>query len=181
MNHPLKFIPAPRRKALFWLFFALTLIILGVFQGLDARLKTRAAPAGIISFEFARNAHEASQIISSWGFPARLHAAFGLGLDYLFMPVYALALGLAILLNSRPAQAGAWQKLGNWLGWGVLLAAACDALENVGLYLALNGYGSNTSVAIVYALVNTKFALLLLGLLYSLIGLALTMREKAAR
>jgi len=108
--------------------------------------------------------------------PARISAAFGLGLDYLFMPVYALALGLAILLASRQLSAGRWQTLGNWLGWGVLLAVACDALENVGLYLALNGYGNDTSVAIVYTFVNIKFALLLLGLLYSLIGLALRAR-----
>jgi len=93
MNHPLEFIPAPRRKPLFWLFFALTLTIFGVFQALDTWLKTRAAPAGIITFEFARNAHEAGQIIGSWSLPARISAAFGLGLDYLFMPVYALAWG----------------------------------------------------------------------------------------
>lgn len=180
MRHPLEFIPAPRRKPLFWLFFGLTLLIFGVFQALDTWLKTRAAPAGILSFEFARNAREASQIISSWSFPARLNAAFGLGLDYLFMPVYALALGLAILLAARQLSAAAWQNLGNWLGWGVLLAATCDSLENIGLFFALQGFGNNEMVAVVYALVNLKFGLLLLGLAYSLAGLALSARKKLA-
>lgn len=172
MKHPLEPIPASRRKTLFWLFFALALAILSIFQALDASLKTRAAPAGILTFEFARNAQQAGQIISSWSLPARLNAAFGLGLDYLFMPVYALAFGLAILWAARQWQAETWQRLGIFLGWGVWLAAACDALENVGLFLALNGYGNNTTVAIVYTLVNIKFGLLLLGLVYALLGLA---------
>ncbi len=172
MNHPLECLPASRRKTLFCLFFALTLIILGVFQGLDFSLRTRAAPAGIITFEFARNAHQAGQIISSWSLPARLSAAFGLGLDYLFMPAYALTLGLATLWAAEQWPLSIWRRLGNWLGWGIWLAAACDALENVGLYAALQGYGNDSSVAIVYTLVNIKFGLLLLGLVYALLGLA---------
>lgn len=167
MKHPFEFVAPPRARQLLGIFALLALLFLGLFQFLDRFLRTRAAPAGIITFELARSQGEAAQIISSWSLNARLDAAFGLGLDYLFMPLYALALSFATLLALR--RASGWvQRLGRWLGWGVWLAVLCDALENVGLYAALQGHLRFFPAELVYPLVLLKFSLLGLALLYSL-------------
>ena len=108
MKHPLESIPSTSRKPLFWAFLAGTLILFAVFRVLDAPLRTLAAPSGIVSFELAGTPSPAQAIIDSWhgageplpGMVSRAYsfAVFGLGIDYLFMPLYATALALGILL-----------------------------------------------------------------------------------
>jgi hypothetical protein len=110
MRHPQEFFPDHLHKTFFHIFNLLTLVLFAVFRALDQSLQTDAAPNGIISFELAGNALTARSIPDSWkeismllsatGEPdpdfvnvAYSIAAFGLGLDYLFMPVYALAPG----------------------------------------------------------------------------------------
>jgi len=61
-----------------------------------------------------------------------LFAVFGLGIDYLFMPVYATALGLGILLVAGRRK-GWFAIFGDWLGCGAYAAAAFDAVENYAL------------------------------------------------
>ena len=53
MNHPLEFLPAHRRKPVFFALLALTAVLFGIFRVLDAPLRSDAAPNGIISFELA--------------------------------------------------------------------------------------------------------------------------------
>lgn len=118
MKHPLEKVPATSRKPWFWAFLAGTLILFAIFRVLDAPLRTAAAPNGIVSFELAGTPSQAQTIIDSWhemafllssvegqpvpGFVSRAYsfAVFGLGIDYLFMPIYATALALGILLVS---------------------------------------------------------------------------------
>ncbi len=122
--HPFQAIPYRRRLALFLAFFALTLLIIGVFQVLDMPMRTVSAPQGIISYELAGNLSNAQAIIASWDARARLHAALGLGLDFLFMPVYAITISLSCRVGSpglgpRPPLAGvAWRGVGLGLGSG---------------------------------------------------------------
>ncbi len=47
------------------------------------------------------NLPAAARILSSWDVGARLHAAFSLGLDYLFMLVYSCTLALSSLWAGR--------------------------------------------------------------------------------
>ena len=94
-TQPYQCIPVRHRLAVFLPFFALTLILSIVLQAVDAPLKTTAAPQGIVSYELAGNVVEAQRILDSWNPTARLYAAFSLGLDTLYMPAYAIAIGLA--------------------------------------------------------------------------------------
>src|SRR5512137_1524328 len=98
MHHPLEFVPQNLRKPMFYVFLALTVLIFGIFRFLDAPLRTSTAPNGIVSFELAGGVEDARSMIASWDANARLFAAFGLGFDYLFMPVYAFALSFGLLL-----------------------------------------------------------------------------------
>ena len=188
MNHPLESIPSTSRKPLFWAFLAGTLVLFAIFRVLDTPLRTSAAPSGIVSFELAGTPFQAQAIIDSWyemafllsavegetvpGFVSRAFsfAVFGLGIDYLFMPVYATALALGILLAAGRHK-GWFGILGAWLGWGVYAAALFDAVENYALarMLLLNQVWSPyPEIAALSA--SVKFVLLSLGLIYALVG-----------
>ena len=187
MKHPLEAIPSSSRKPIFFTFLAGTLILFAVFRVLDAPLRTSTAPNGIVSFELAGTPFQAQAIIDSWhemayllssvegeplpGFVSRAYsfAAFGLGIDYLFMPVYATALALGILLVAGRHK-GWFATLGAWLGWGAYAAALFDAVENFALWKVLLGavFSAWPSVASVCA--SVKFGLLVLGLVFALVG-----------
>ena len=188
MKHPLENIPSTSRKPLFWAFLAGTLILFAVFRVLDAPLRTTAAPNGIVSFELAGTPFQAQAIIDSWhemaflvssvegepvpGFVSRAYAfaAFGLGVDYLFMPVYATALAFGILLAA--GKHGSWfARSGAWLGWGVYAAALFDAVENYALarMLLMNQVWSPYPEVAAFS-ASVKFVLLSLGLVYALVG-----------
>ena len=188
MKHPLESIPSTSRKPWFWTFLAGTLILFAVFRVLDAPLRTTAAPNGIVSFELAGTPFQAQAIIDSWheaaflassvagqpvpGLVSRAYAfaTFGLGIDYLFMPVYATALALGILLAS--GRHGSWfRTFGAWLGWGAYTAALFDAVENYALarMLLINQVWSPWPETAAFS-ASVKFLLLLLGLFYALVG-----------
>jgi hypothetical protein len=188
MKHPLANIPSAARKPLFFAFLAGTLILFAVFRVLDAPLQTSAAPSGIVSFELAGTPFQAQAIIDSWhemaylvssvegepvpGFVSRAYAfaAFGLGIDYLFMPVYATALALGILLAAGKYK-GWFFSFGAWLGWGAYAAALFDAVENYALarMLLMNEVWSPYPQIASFC-ASLKFVLLLLGLFYALAG-----------
>lgn len=169
MNHPLDWISSDKRKPIFFALLAGTLILFAVFRVLDAPLRTSAAPNGIVSFELAGTSAAAQTMIDSWDARARLCAAFGLGLDYLFMPVYALTLSLGILLAAG-RHAGMFARLGTAVGWGALVAALFDAVENFSLWQFMLGNFQVPWPSLAAFCATVKFTLLLLGLAYALIG-----------
>lgn len=175
MKHPLESIPSASRKPLFWAFLAGTLVLFAIFRVLDAPLRTSAAPSGVVSFELAGTPSQAQAIIDSWhvaGLVSRAYsfAVFGLGIDYLFMPLYATALALGILLAAG-RHPGWFSLLGAWLGWGAYAAAVFDAVENYALVrmLVLNEVWTPYPELAAWC-ATLKFGLLLLGLFYALVG-----------
>jgi hypothetical protein len=180
MGQPFEFIPENGRKSLFLILLALAILIVLVFQVLDIPLRTEAAPAGMVSFELAGSTARAARILASWGTlnelgsfsayqPLIIMAVFGLGLDYLFMPVYAAAASLAILMVTRN-QAGGFAKAAPWFGWAPLAAAMFDALENFSLMRLLLGDLRGPWAGIAAACAIVKFALVGAGILYALAG-----------
>lgn len=167
MRHPLKFIPQTLRKPLFYFFFVFMLVIFGVFRPLDVPLQTPAAPNGIVSFELARTLDSSQSIIQSWDSNARLVAAFGLGFDYLFMPVYALALSLGLLLAGN-GKVTWYHNLTTWLGWGAFVAGLFDMVENYALWRSLIGSLDPMFPQIAAFCATIKFILLIAGLLTAL-------------
>jgi hypothetical protein len=182
--HPLTFVSPEKRKPLFLAFLALTLILFAIFRVLDVPLRTSAAPNGIVSFELARTPENAYAILNSWLYRMDTNpnddvvgndltpfvfAAFGLGIDYLFMPTYALALSLGILLAAGH-HPGVFAKLGAWLGWGALVAPLFDGVENFALFQLLANGVASPWPEISYWCATFKFILLIVGLIYALIG-----------
>ena len=169
MKHPLEFIPGNLRKPLFYVFLALTVAIFGVFRFLDQPLHTTSAPSGIVSFELAGKANSSQSMVDSWDANARLFAAFGLGLDYLFMPAYALALSLGLLLaiGNKKNWYGTFAA---WMGWGVFAAAIFDAVENYALWRVLTGDVVSPYPEIAALCAAIKFTLLMIGFVTAMMG-----------
>jgi hypothetical protein len=186
MKHPLEFIPLPLRKPFFLAFLFLTILLFAIFWVLDQPLRTNAAPNGIVSFELAGTSLAAREITDSWkqlstllsatGQPspdivnvAYMFAAFGLGLDYLFMPVYALALSFATLLAAQK-QIGRIHILLVLAGYGAFTAALFDAVENYALFQVLLGRVDSSYPEVAAFCATIKFGLLAFGILAALIG-----------
>jgi hypothetical protein len=168
MKHLLDWIPDRIRKPLFFIFLAWTLALLFLFQPLNRPLMTDPAPSGIISLQLAWRPETAASMLASWDGSARLFAAFGLGFDYLFMPVYALALALGSLLAAG-RHPGSFARLGTWAAWCALLAAGFDGLENFGQFMELF-HGRVDLAFLIGIFAMLKFILLLLALVYGLAG-----------
>jgi hypothetical protein len=170
MKHPFDFISIDNRKPIFVKLLVWTVGLFFVFQVLNIPLTTPSAPTGIVSHQLAWTPVKAQAILSSWEGRASLFAGFGLGLDYLFMPSYALSLALGTLLAAS-RQRGWLARLGVWAAYGVFLAALFDALENFGqAQQLLNGIVTSSITFFVGVCATIKFTLLGLGILYGLAG-----------
>lgn len=180
MRHPLEFVRQEARKRLFFTFLLPTLILFAVFRVLDAPLQTKHAPNGIVSFELAGTPEKAFQIITSWEsgnsqqpgvfrMRAYLFAAFGLGIDYLFMPLYAFALAFGTLLAAG-RHSGWFRSLGAAAGYGAFAAPLFDAVENYALYQVLLGAVDSSYPALAAVCAAIKFGLLAFGLIYAVLA-----------
>lgn len=169
ISPPFASIPAPRRRRLMWIFIGLALLMTYISTGINQPLRTAVAPQGIISYEFAGDLATAQAIINSWDEPAKLRAAGGLGIDFLYPLVYGIAISLAVVVASGTFK-GKLAQLGNWLAWGVWLAAALDYIENVALWQLLQGSANELLPQIAYWCAAFKFLLLILAILYAFWG-----------
>ena len=187
MRHPLESIPDHYRKRMFLAFLFPTLLLFAVFRVLDQPLQTDAAPKGIVSFELAGDPAMARAVLDSWkqfslllssvaGRPNSdivnvpyVFAAFGLGIDYLFMPLYAFALSFGTLLATQK-HSGVIKSFGALAGYGAFAAALFDAVENYSLFQTLLGVSQSGYPAIAAFCASIKFGLLILGLLVCLAG-----------
>lgn len=197
MKHPLESVPVEYRKRFFFICLGLTFILFCIFRVLDKPLRTPASPDGIVSFEFARTSQRAQMMIDAWTgrvtisiftdgehsnariVPSgesflynpvpMINAAFGLGLDYLFMPAYALALALGTLLAMQK-HGGFVKTLGAVAGYGAFAAMLTDAIENFALLQVLLGAYTSRYPAMAAFCASVKFGLLLFGILVGLFG-----------
>ena len=167
MRHPLESIPNEYRKRSFFIFLFSTIVLFALFRVLDEPLRTSAAPSGIVSFELAGTPTQAENMMASWSETGRYNAAFGLGIDYLFMPTYAFALAFGTLLAA--GRHSSWvRSLGALAGYGAFTAAIFDAVENFALFQVLLGSINTPYPMIAAACATIKFGLLIFGLAYAL-------------
>lgn len=172
MFHPFLWVSESSRTRVFWVFFAIAVALMIIMQLLGAPLKTADAPAGIVSYELAGSAVVSQGILASWDARIRAYAGLNLGLDYLFIVSYVGAIGMGCSLLAariRPRAAPlAWAGIA--LAWGMLLAGALDALENVALLRLLLGAGPGAWPVVARACAIPKFLIVALGLLYLLVA-----------
>ncbi len=168
MRHPFQSLPDGKLRTLFLPALTCYVILQVTFAVLDVPLW----PNGIVSFELAGSASGARAILASWNSFARLDAAFGLGLDYLFMLAYSTLIGIGCIWAGRMLLQRGWPlfPLAAPLAWGLWLAALCDATENLAL-LAQLFWGAAENLAQIAAIcAAVKFVLIGIGLVYSSYG-----------
>ncbi len=170
---------APRSALL--IFFLLSVALLTGLRFLDQTLITDPAPRGIVSFELAGNIQQAHQILEEWGPEGRVCAALSLGLDYLFLIVYALLISLACVLTARyfTLKFTFLATAGFVLGWGQFCAAILDAVENLALIRLLLDSQRESWPIIARWCAIVKFGIIGAGLAYILIGTLIVLTLKS--
>lgn len=152
-------------------------------QFLNQPLRTEAAPAGIVSFELAGTIQKTQTIVTTWNIHAGRVASFSLGFDNAGKP--ALSLYALLCLNhchwcssvggqARRQICHRWRlvSLGSMRGCPVRF----DALENFALWVSLTGPVLAPWPQVAFWCASLKFALILPGLGYALIGWLLPKR-----
>jgi hypothetical protein len=183
MRHPFQLLSARWKSSLFWPLLLATLALLFILNQAGEPLVNSEAPFGIVSFEIAGTWPTAARIISSWDSAARLHAAFSLGLDYLFMPVYSCTLALSSLWAGEKLRALNWPLAGFGvpLAWGSWLAAGFDSVENLALILLLFGTNASFWPGLAAWCACLKFGLILLGMAYAFFALVVNFASARSR
>ena len=172
LRHPFEWLTASGQIRAFILFFILSLLVMASLQVTGAHLITPVSPAGILSFEFAGELSAAQSMVNAWGSTGRVYAGLNLGLDYLFLLVYACAIGLGCVLvaRSHSTKTTLLANLGILIAWAQLGAAALDGVENYALIQVV--FGTEMAVWPVVArwCAYPKFVIVGAGLIYVMVG-----------
>ncbi len=165
--------------ALGWLLLVLLAASAVLFVRLEAvgrRLRTTAAPLGIVSLEMCLSAADSRAVIESWDEAARVDARTYLCWDYFFIPLYTTALAILGVMASRWFAAKGLDGLATFaiiLAWGQWIAGLFDFTENSTLIRILSMYPAIPAALPRLAgwCARIKFLCVLLGLLCCLCGL----------
>jgi hypothetical protein len=181
LRHPFSSLSASGQKRAFILFFVLTIVVMAGLQVTGDHLRTDIAPQGIISFEFAGELALAQRMVESWGQKGQVYAGLNLGLDFLFLVVYACAIALGCVLVARglSQRFEALSNMGIIISWAQFLAALLDCVENYGLIQILVGVQNEVWPVVAKWCARPKFLIVGVGLFYVVVGtvLILTLRK----
>lgn len=162
------------------IFTIILFLLLGHF---DKPLVTEIAPNGIVSFELAKDIDQSIAIISSWDLNARINAGLSLGIDFLFLAVYAIFFATACyLIAQKYVNRTNWiYKTGLLLAKFQFVAALFDAIENIALIKLLLGSQNGVYSSIAYYFASVKFIIIAIGIIYIIIGLFTSLFQKGLK
>ncbi len=179
-GHPWLALNPERQRVWCTRFILATCVVMAVLWGVGQGLvvsKETGEPLGIegrndvVAFEL-----RAEEVLRNWDaadtyeqreWSRRSLAQISLWLDMAFLLLYANAIALACLLRSSAWRSRWGVGLALVLAWGMWLAGALDAVENLALLLVLGG-ASEPWPAVARAAALPKFGLVLVGILYVL-------------
>ena len=159
-----------------------TLAIGAVLVVLDGRMMDAGGP-GIVDFEVAGSEHRAAEILAEWGEEGVDAAKASLWIDYAYILAYGTFLVLAAAATRDLARRRGWSRMASLGAAAIAFAAggaAFDAIEDVGLLLAVSGNGGDFAPRLGQVCASLKFALLALTIGYLLAGLAMRLRARLA-
>jgi hypothetical protein len=155
-----------RLRQLFWFFFLLTIAYMIWVRYYLAPLSSDE----IVQFEIAKTTAKAQAIIDSW----KLNGKYELGVKstyfaYVFMVLYTLAIAFGCRFISACTHNDILIKGGRGFAWLIVLATACDLIENIALSHTLHGPPiSQWDVSVAYNLARVKFSIVIVCLLFML-------------
>jgi hypothetical protein len=168
-----------RKRALI-LLGAVTLALFVVLASLDMKMSDTGGP-GIVGFEFAGSEEKAAEILSDWGDQGHDAARDSLRLDFVYLLAYGAFLVLAASATRDLAAERGWRRMAAFGVAAPAMAAAgaaFDAIEDVGLLLALDGHGGDLAPGLAAVCASLKFLLTGAVIVYLLIGLVLRYRSR---
>ena len=160
------------RKQVLSILIAVVIGLLYVFMISGKPLNTSVASFGIISFELAGSVVRAQSIIASWGNEGLVRASFGLGLDFLFIPVYVFTLGLGSAISQDVLRVRKWPfaKAGILVSYCVVAAGFFDIIENISLTRIIFTSANSPWPQLAACCAIIKFLLIFLAIMYSAFG-----------
>ncbi len=165
MKHPFSGLPEQTYSVLFKRILPFTLVITAVMIALDTQLKnSEFAPLGILSLQFAQTPEAVQTLFSRWTGTSQVVLHFSLGLDYLYMVTYALAISLGCVLGG--IKHPRFQRWAHVLAWLLIVAACLDAIENAACIAAIISGPTELTTAITYRFAGSKFFIIGLGLIF---------------
>lgn len=152
-----------------------------VLVALDLRMMDAGGP-GIVGFELAGTQHRALEILGEWGTKGTNAAKASLWIDYAYIVAYGTFLVLAAWATQDLAARRGWRRMAA-LGPAVIAFAAAgaafDAIEDVGLLLAVNEHGGDLAPRLAQVCATLKFLLIGATIVYLLAGLTLRRRDRS--
>jgi len=150
--------------------FVLLILSAALLNYLNSFLINDIAPNGIISFELAKDATLAENMVSSWNAVSTAAAGYSLIFDFIFLVIYGLFLALLVhFSNEKVWKNTAIYKVGVLLIYAQFIAALFDAIENIALLQLFKGI-SQFWTSIAYYFASMKFVLIALGILFIIIS-----------
>ena len=152
----------------------LAVLAFAILAETDSALKA-ATGFGTVDLQSVHTALDAKRIFTAW--IDRSHAAaagFGLGFDYLFMPLYAMAFYFSAIV-AREAFApkrGLARRAIDYLGFVPLVGAIADAVENGLEFTMLTSGTSDALAADAFVATQIKSVCFYIGLALLLAGIA---------
>lgn len=182
-RNPFSFISVDWLGRLFLVLLFFSAGLMFVFSITGASLNTGVAPYGIVSLELAGSAEKTENILNSWGVDGQLRAAFGLGLDFLFIPIYALTIGVGCLISEAVLVERKWPlgTAGPILAWGLIAAGIFDVIENILLILTLFQGVNQLWSQLATGFAVMKFLLIFLGIVYLFYGGAISLVTRLSK
>jgi hypothetical protein len=161
------------RRRWLWILGIAMLALLAVEALYDGRMQD-AGQHGIIAFEVAFTSSKAHQILLAWGATGHDAAVASLWFDFLYLIAYGLFLWLAIRAVGDGLRARGRERLAApaaAISLVPLVAAACDAAEDVFLLLQLGGHARSLGPPLAGSFATVKFACIAVAIVYLLAGL----------
>jgi hypothetical protein len=154
-----------RLRQLFWLFSLLTVAYMIWVRSYLSPLRSDE----IVQFEIAKTVSRAQAIIQDW----KNTGKYELGIKstyfaYVFMVLYTIAIAVGCRFISACTGNEIMIKGGKGFAWLILIATACDLVENIALSQTIMGHFSQWNVSIAYDLARVKFSIVIVCILFML-------------
>ena len=162
-----------RRRAL-WVTGIASVVLFAVEAAFDLRMQD-AGGHGIIDFELAGSLEHSRRMLEFWGHDGHAAARWSLWFDYPFLIAYGAFWTLAVAAVRDIARRQGWRRFAAVAAVVVafpIAAATFDAIEDVGLLLALGRHAGAFAPRLATVSALLKFVLIELAVLVVLVGLA---------
>jgi hypothetical protein len=133
-----------------------TVIMIVVMRWMSIGLESKHSPLGIVSFELAKDYHEAKDIIDEVG---ASKMQWNIGVDFLFIVAYTLFFSFCCKALMNNYRSSGLKTVGLVFLELSVLVGVLDLVENIAMLITLGGYGSDLSITITRWSAIIKFSL----------------------